>query len=218
MSKKLFTMIHGDKVHLASQKKIVAASEFSTLMQAMELVEQAKVDAKKYHQTVAEECELIKENAFKKGYEEGLKQWSEQLVILEEAIAGANKQLEQMVFPVALKAAKKIVGKEIELAPDAIISIITANIRPVAQHKKIVIFVNKEDWKRVEQHKSQIKELFEDLQSLSIRPRDDIEPSSCVIETEVGIINAQMTHRWSILEKAFEKLLQSAPQPSTNGQ
>ena len=123
-----------------------------------------------------------------------------------------------MVFPVALKAAKKIVGKEIELAPDAIISIITANIRPVAQHKKIVIFVNKEDWKRVEQHKSQIKELFEDLQSLSIRPRDDIEPSSCVIETEVGIINAQMTHRWSILEKAFEKLLQSAPQPSTNGQ
>ena len=70
----------------------------------------------------------------------------------------------------------------------------------------------------MEQHKSQIKELFEDLQSLSIRPRDDIEPSSCVIETEVGIINAQMTHRWSILEKAFEKLLQSAPQPSTNGQ
>lgn len=214
MSKQLFTLIHGDRVHIAPQKKIIAASEFSTLMEAIEIVEHAKADVKNYHQTVASDCELIKENAFKEGYEEGYKQWAEQLASLEESIANAHSNLEQMVLPVALKAAQKIVGREIELNPEAIMDIITANIRPVAQHKKIIIFVNKNDWELVEKNKQQIKDLFEDLQSLSIRPRGDIEPSGCVIETEIGIINAQMTHRWSILAKAFEKLIKPSPESS----
>lgn len=212
MSKKLFTLIHGDKVYLAPQNKIVPASEFSTIMDAVEIVEHAKADVKNYHQTIATDCELIKENAYKEGYEQGFKQWAEQLVELEKAIAEAHSNLEQMVLPVALKAAQKIVGREIELSPATIVDIIIANIRSVSQHKRVIIFVNKNDWELVEKNKQRIKDLFEDLQSLSIRPREDIEPSGCVIETEIGIINAQMTHRWSILAKAFEKLIKSSPE------
>lgn len=210
MSKKLFTLIYGDKLLVAPNKKIIPAEELSTALEAAEVLEHAKADAEKYHLKVAADCEEIKENAFKEGYSEGFKQWAEHLVSLEEEIGKAHKNLEQLVLPVALKAAQKIIGREIELSPDAIVDIIIASTRAVAQHKKVVIFVNKNDWERVEQNKARIKELFEDLQSLSIRPRDDIEPGGCVIETEIGIINAQMSHRWRTLEKAFEKLIKSS--------
>ncbi len=210
MSNKLFTLIHGDKVTIAPQKKIIPADEFSTLMDAVEIVEHAKADVKNYHQTIATECEAIRENAFKEGYEEGYRQWADQLKRLEDEIGSAHSQLEKMVLPVALKAAQKIVGRELELSPQTIVDIIIANIRAVAQHKRVIIFVNKGEWETVEKDKPRIKEFFEDLQSLSIRPRDDIEPGGCIIETEVGIINAQMTHRWNILAKAFEKLISSS--------
>ena len=63
----------------------------------------------------------------------------------------------------------------------------------------------------LEKHKPRLRDMFEHLESLSIRPRDDIEPGGCVIETEIGIINVEMEHRWRVLEKAFEALLKTAP-------
>ncbi len=212
MSKKLFTFIFGDKIHAAPKTKVIPAKEFSMLMEAKEIGDHAKIDAEKYHLEIAKECEHIKENAYNEGYAEGYKQWADQLARLEEEIGAAHKNLEQMVLPVALKAAKKIVSKEIELAPDTVVDIVMANIKNVAQHKKIVIYVNKNDWETIERNKKRIKDMFEDLQSLSIRPRDDIEPGGCVIETEIGIINAQMAHRWHVLEKAFEKLIKTSPE------
>lgn len=211
MSKKLFTLIYGRSVHVAPNTKIIPASEFSTLMEAAEIKDEAKIDADAYHLEIAKECEQMKENGYQEGYAAGFKEWTEQLAKLEEEITAAHKNLEQMVLPVALKAAKKIVGKEIELAPETVVDIVMSNIKSVAQHKKIVIFVNKSDWELVERDKKRIKEMFEDLQSLSIRPREDIERGGCVIETEVGIINAQMSHRWNVLEKAFEKLIKTSP-------
>lgn len=212
MSTKLFTFIYGDKIRAAPKTKVIPANELTVLMEAAEVLNHAKSDAEKYHIEIAKECEQIKENAYNQGYEEGFKRWAEHLAKLEEEIGAAHKNLEQMVIPVALKAAKKIVGREIELSADAVVDIVIANIKGVAQHKKIVIFVNKNDWETIERNKKRIKDLFEDLQSLSIRPRDDIEPGGCIIETEVGIINAQMTHRWQILEKAFEKLIKMSPE------
>lgn len=212
MSKKLFSLIFGDQVRAAPKTKVIPAAEFSTLLNAKEIQDRAKIDAEKYHLHIAKECEQIKENAYNEGYSEGYKQWSEHLAKLEEEIAAAHKNLEQLILPVALKAAKKIVNKEIELAPETILDIVMANIKSAAQHKKILIFVNKIDWETLEKNKKRIKDMFEDLQSLSIRPREDIEPGGCVIETEIGIINAQLSHRWQVLEKAFEKLIKTSPE------
>jgi type III secretion protein L len=212
VSNKFFTFIYGNQVRAAPKKKVIPAADISTLMDAEEVLQNAKVDAEKYHLEIAKECEQIKEQAYQDGYDEGYKQWTEHLLKLEEERNLAHKDLEQMVAPIALKAAKKMVGRELELSPDAIVDIVRANIKSVAQHKKIIIYVNKNDWEIIEQNKNRIKELFEDLQSLSIRPRDDIKPGGCVIETEIGIINAQMDHRWHTLEKAFEKLMKTSPE------
>jgi type III secretion protein L len=59
----------------------------------------------------------------------------------------------------------------------------------------------------LEAAKSQIKKVFEHLESLSIQERSDIEPGGCMIETEAGIINAQLENQWRSLEIAFESFM-----------
>lgn len=191
---------------------MIPANEFSTLKQASEVLESTLADAEKYRIEITQECEEIKEHAFKEGYEAGFKEWAEHLVQLEKEIEGIHDEIRKMVVPVAVKAARKMVGRELELNEETIVDIVLANIKGVAQHKKIVIYVNKNDYEVVEKSKGRIKESFEDLQSLSVRPRDDVEPGGCIIETEIGIINAQMEHRWRVLEQAFEKLLLKSPE------
>jgi type III secretion protein L len=65
--------------------------------------------------------------------------------------------------------------------------------------------VNKKDLEILERNKSRLRELFEHLESLSIRSRDDISSGGCIIETDAGIVDAQIERRWDILAQALEK-------------
>ncbi len=206
-TKNLLSLIYGDKLRVAPKTKIIPSDDLSQLIDAFEVMRVVKEDAEKYRHTVAKECEHLKEQAFKEGYEEGYKEWTEHLADFETKLEELRREFQKIILPVALKAAKKIVGREIELDETTIVDIVASTLKAVAQHKKITIFVNKKDLDVLESHKPRLRELFEHLESLSIRARDDISQGGCMIETEVGIINAQMEHRWKVLEKAFESLV-----------
>ena len=210
MAKKLFTLIKGDQLKIAPKQKIIPKEEFSSLLNAVEIVEEAKTDVERYKKAVIVECEEIKENSFKEGYDDGYAKWTELLSALEDARDKANQNLEKMVLPVVMAAVKKIIGEECALSPQRITDIIIANVKAVAQHKQIIIYVNKDEYEPAEEGKQRIKEVFEDLQSLSIRPRDDIEPGGCISETEVGIVSGLLPHHLHVLERAFEKRIKSS--------
>ena len=69
-----------------------------------------------------------------------------------------------------------------------------------------MLYVNKDDFEVLDKNKAKIKELFESLDSLSLREREDVERGGLVVETEAGIINAQIKDRWRNLEAAFDSL------------
>lgn len=211
MSKKFFTLIHGDTVHVAPKTKVIPAEAFSVLMDASGVLEQIKKDAEQYRQEVVKECEQIKEHAFKEGYEAGYKEWAEHLARLEQEIEKVHAEVQKLVIPVALTAAKKIVARELE-SSDAIVDIVASNLKAVSQHKKVTIYISKKDLDVVEKNRQRLRDMFEGLESLSIREKDDLEPGSCTIETEIGIINGRLEHRWKVLEKAFEA---AASKPTT---
>jgi type III secretion protein L len=207
VSKKFFSLIKKGSIHIAPQTKVVPAEEFSTLMAAQEVLTEVHADAEDYRLQIAEECENLKDQAQKEGFQAGFIQWAEKMAELEGEIQKVRQDLEKMLVPVALKAAKKIVGREIELSEETIVDIVSNALKAVAQHKKVTIYVNKKDLAVLDAHRSRIKQLFEGLEALSIRERSDISPGGCVIETEGGIINAQIENQWRVLEKAFENLM-----------
>jgi type III secretion protein L len=201
---KIFTLIHGDDVHLAPGVKVLSADSFSDLLSAEELVKKTKEDAEQYVREVTREGEELKEQAQREGFEEGFKEWMEKVAELEDRIAKVHDEVHGLVIPVALQAAKKIVGREIELKPETIRDIVADKLKAVAQHKKIKIFVHRDDLKILEKHKEKLRSMFELLESLSLVEKNDITPGGCVIETEGGIINAQIENQWEIIETAFQ--------------
>lgn len=207
MKRKFFTLIGGDTVLAAPQGKIIPAAEFSSLLEARDMLKAVQDDAEAYKIKQVEEIERLKLEAQKEGYAEGFKAWAEAIASLESEIQQVRHDIEKTLAPIALKAAKKIVGREIELSDDTIVDIVSNSLKAVAQHRKITIYVNKKDLNAMEENRPRLKNIFEALESLSIRERADIEPGGCIIETEGGIINAQLDNQWRILEQAFERLL-----------
>ena len=204
-----FTLFDGKQIAIAPGTKKLPAEALTTLMNCDELKRKTESDSIAYKKQIVGECEQLKKQAYEEGFEAGYDEWTKMVGYLEKEIDHVHTELQKTVMPVALKAAKKIVGAELALKQDAIIDIVMSTLKTVAQHKRIVIYVSKQDYEILEGAKSKLKGVFEQLESLSIRERDEIEKGGCVIETEIGIINAQLQNRWRTLEAAFEALTQA---------
>lgn len=207
MSKRFFTLIHGGSVRIAPKTKVIPQAAIASVLEAQQVIDQVRKDADDYRLEVAKECEALKEKAQREGFEAGFKQWAEHVAKLEEEIVKVRGELEKFLVPVALKAAKKIVGREIELSDDTVVDIVSNSLKAVSQHKKITIYVNRKDLDPLEHHRNRLKQIFEGLEVLSLRERSDIAPGGCIIETEGGIINAQLENQWRVLENALEIIL-----------
>lgn len=206
---KLLTLISGKELHPSSHKKIVRSEEFSTLIDAKELLEQVQKEALEFKQETVLEAEKVKELAFQEGFQEGLESLSRHLFALDKELKELRLEVQKKILPLALSAAKKLIGEELELHPTRIVDIILNSLKPVTQHRNIIIYVNKRDLEEIEKNKPKIKKVFEHLDSLSIQERDDIEAGGCIIETEAGIINAQLENQWRALESAFQAFMQT---------
>lgn len=202
----LFSILDKALVLPPLEGKIVPVAAFGKVVESQKLLEVVKHEAEEYRKSIVQECEEIKAHAEKEGFEAGYTAWAEMVRILEKEVTLVREELQKSVMSVALKAAKKIVASELEIRPDAIVDIVMSTLKTVAQHKRIVVYVSKKDFSTVEKGKNRLKTIFEELETLSLREREDIEPGGCIIETEGGIINARLEDRWKTLEAAFEAL------------
>lgn len=200
---KYFSLIHKDQLVKAPGKTIIKASEFSELLNGQELLKKIEEDIALYRKEIEEECVKLKEEAKKEGFAKGLEEWSQKIKELEDHIQSAKEEVEKLIVPVAMQAAKKIVGKEMELRPDIILDIIKQSLKSVSQHKRFTIYVNRQDLNLVDENRPKLKEGLESVESLSVATRDDIKPGDAIIETEAGIINVEQEKLWKSLEAAF---------------
>ena len=200
---RLFSLIKSGDVHLSDGQKIVPQELYTSLVDIETLLQTAKDDIDSHKKEVEAECEVIKQQAFDAGYQEGLTQFHQHLIFFEDTIRHLKVEVQQQMLPLILKATKKIVGDHIRLHPDTIVSIIQQVIKPVLTHHQVKLHVNKKDKAIIEEQKEEIKKLFERLEFFSIEEDNSIESGSVKIETESGIINASLENQWRALESAF---------------
>ncbi len=201
----LFSLISQSTLSIKPGEKIISGKDFTQILEASEILEKAKQDAIDHHKNTELECEELRKKAHEEGLQQGLEEFNEHILSLDKEAKKILLEMQKIILPLALKAAQKIVGKEIELAPETIVDIVMQAMAPAKQNKKITIFVNKADLEALEKNKPKLKAIFENLQVLNIQERPDVSPGGCMIETETGIINATAENQWKALENAFAK-------------
>lgn len=204
---KLFSLISGKEVRIAPGQKKISAEEFSTILEAAEILAKVQEETEELKKQTAIEAEEEKKAGYDEGFQAGLESFNKHLLALDEELKELRAEIQKKMLPLTLTAARKILGEELKIHPERIVDIVLNSLKPVTQHKKITIYVNKADLDLLEQEKQEIKKIFEHLQSLSIQERDDVEPGGCIIETEAGIINAQLENQWRALESAFASFM-----------
>ena len=191
-----FKLIKHESLHLG-EGKIIPRDAFESLLTAQELLQ--KIEEER-HIVLAES----KKKAEQAGFEEGLRQFNEQLLLFEDKLKVLRHEMQRSILPLVLKATKKIIGDELQQHPEAILSVVQQAIKAVAQATTVKLYVNRADLEYLEKEKEALKGAFEHLESLQIEERKDIEAGGCIIETEKGILNATLENQYRALERALE--------------
>ncbi|NGX37384.1 MAG: Yop proteins translocation protein L [Chlamydiae bacterium] len=206
---KWFSLLYQGDVHPSSDEKVIPAKDYSQLLEAIGILEKAKEDAEKLLENTEKECEDLRKEAKEKGFEEGLEKFNEQIFESDQKLKAIRHNMQQMVLPIALKAAKRIVGKELDTFPETIVDIVMQALAPISESHQVIIYVNKEDKKHLDAQRPKLKEILQQTEVLAIQEKADVAPGGCIIQTEGGMINATIENQWKALERAFEKYKQS---------
>lgn len=211
--KKLFTLLHQQAtIHSAHEKsKVVPAEQFSQLLSAEEILSQAEKELELGRIALEEERERVLEKAKKEGTEEGLKQFHDLLTHFDRQMQQVRHEVSRQILPIAIKAARKIVGRQLDLHPDTIIDIVRQALAPITENKHIILYVNKQDREHLEARKPELAALLPQIESFSVQESNDIEPGGCRIWTESGFLNVELETQWRVLEKALKQYFQYAP-------
>lgn len=164
-----------------------------------------------------EEAEQMKQHAREEGYREGQALASQEVQQLIANIAARFQKIEAQVEPqlreLSITIARKIIGKELELKPHAVVDIVKQALSDKARTRtEVYLRVNPADYQSIREHKAELVEVLSRCKEIGIREDADVAPNGCIIETDAGSIDAQLETQLAIFERVLMDVA-AAPQP-----
>ncbi|OYT71248.1 MAG: hypothetical protein CFK52_08455 [Chloracidobacterium sp. CP2_5A] len=181
---------------------IIKRSVLDARAEARRLASEARAEAERLLAEARGEVERIRSEAYATGYEAGLKEFTARLLDLQRRRAAMLSDAEREVLRLALRIAEKIVGREIETRDETLLDIARTAMRSIRHASAITICVNPADAPKLERHREAIETLRRG-QLVNIVPDTRVSPGGCILESESGIVDAQLDTQLRVIEQAL---------------
>ncbi len=170
------------------------------------IMEDAQVQAAEIVSNAQAEAEELRAQAREEGFQEGRSAGATEL---SETIASASarlSQIEAQAIPqlkeLALTIAKKIIGKELQFHPDAVVDIVKQALAEKArQRREIFLRVNPEDLQIIREAKPDLLEVLSRCKEIGLREDPEVARYGVIIETDAGTIDAQLDTQLAVFER-----------------
>lgn len=159
-----------------------------------------------------EEANAIKESAAKEGFDYGINISKEELKKLNQAICeliqAKEKAMEQIAPDIAflaIKAAEKVIKKQLEIDDNIVLNIVTEVLKSIGKNEtNILIRTNPADAQLIQENIPELYPYGGSNTKITIIKDDTVDWGSCIVETKSGIIDARFSTQLQILQKALE--------------
>ncbi len=213
----------------AAKKTETKLAELST--QATTIINNAKKEAEQAASTARseasqilksarEEAERLGEQSRVDGFAEGLKRGESQGLekfngVVENitgVLNGIQKEREQLlkssekeILDLAFAIARKIIHQELSVNPDIVQRNVRAALSKVTAQKTVKVLVNEDDYTLIESHRDEILSCIKGVDEISIVADSFVGKGGCMIEAELGNIDATVESQFDEIKRALEE-------------
>lgn len=187
---------------LVSSPKVLKREVYEATREARDVVVLAQEKAKQIIEEAERRRDAIREQATEEGRTRGLAEWNHILAAASQRADQLTRSWEETMLRLAVRVAEKIIGEQLRLRPETIVEIVRQVLKGARPGKHLTIQVNPAELQQVRDH-------IDGLQApgatseIEIVASASVLPGGCVIESELGIIDARLETQLKCLEDAL---------------
>ena len=202
-------------------KKIVKDELENARQEAALLIKQAEVEKERILSEAEKSSTEIEKDAYEKGFdkgsqegiEEGEKEISRLLIRLQAILTEASdlrgkmmNSAEEHMIETILLIARKIIKDEVSNRKDVVINNIRSALKKIRGQEDIRIRVNLADEKITAEKKSSFIQKLEKIKNIQIIEDSRVSQGGCIIESDIGSIDATVETQFNEIEKALRSI------------
>jgi len=165
----------------------------------------------------------VEEEAYDKGFNQGitegvqygkkeieplLNKFEDALTELENVRKRVYQMAEKEAVDLSLAIARKIVGNEISINKNVITNIVREALKKVEGHDSIKIKLNPSEIKIISDAGTEFESVVNCFNKIEFSTDDSISAGGCIIETDIGDIDARIEKQFKVVEDAFKMEIQ----------
>ena len=150
------------------------------------------------------------DEGFNSGKEAGRLEIQPQSQLLENLIKSYQdekksfyQENELFIVKLAIEIAKKIIHHELKQSPEILLYVVREALRRVTNNGRIIVKVNPDDIKMFNQFSKSMKDQISAFGSVEFISSKEILNGGCTIESESGIVDAQLDTQLEEIEKTL---------------
>jgi len=187
---------------LVSTPKVLKREVYEATRDARDVVTLAQEKARQIIEDAERKRDDIREQARQEGHAQGLAEWNHILATASRRADQLTKSWEETMLRLSVRVAEKIIGEQLRFHPETIVEIVRQVLKDARPGKHLAIQVNPAEAQRV-------RDRVDSLQGpgvsseIEIVASASVSPGGCVIESELGIIDARLETQLKCLEDAL---------------
>ncbi len=200
--------LNSNHIRIAPETKILKAKDYALFLQAEEIVAKAEEKAKQIELDAQKAYEELKKQGYEEGLLEGRMEYGEKMLDTAMAAIDYLGNLEEALVKTVMLAVRKVIG-EID-NNDLIVKIIQVALTNLHSQQKVLIKISAADEKAVRDSLDlMLKSAPGSLSYVDIAIDPRMTTGNCILESELGLLDASIETQLAILENALLKKVKS---------
>jgi flagellar biosynthesis/type III secretory pathway protein FliH len=163
----------------------------------------ARDEAARLVASAADVREQARREGFAAGREEARAEATALLLQAQTAAAAVRERSAGDLRRLAVRIAEKILDRALELDPELVTAITAAALEPVRDRHAITLRVHPDDLAAVTQAQPELHRRLSQASALLVRADTAIGRGGCIVETEIGTVDAQLATQLAAIERAL---------------
>jgi type III secretion protein L len=170
------------------------------VLEAAEKKAQALIDdAERLHGAIVE-------GARQEGFRQGIADWDSALEAARQAQLALDIKYEPEIIRLAVKIAGKILGEELRLRPEAIVSIARECLSGVRHEHSLTLRVNPTATDEVQRNLASLADITASGRRIRVMADTSVASGGCIIESVEGMIDARLETQLKCLEEILLRI------------
>lgn len=202
------------QLHIDPAAKVLKAEDYASYLEARDIIANAEQKAAEIIETGKEAYEQQKRQGYEDGIAESKIEQADQMLKVVSRTINYLAEVEKAMAEILMTGVKKIIGEfdQEELA----VNLVRNALQHVRNEKQVTIRIPPSQFKMVKARLNDILTEYKGVGFIDLVADQRLSTGDCIMESEIGVVDASVDLQIKALQQRFEKIHSSAINSITN--